>query len=260
MAVFVLEDLEASIEVTLFPRTLVEHGHKLDDDVIVAVQGRLDRRDESRINLICQSIEVLSGPASRSPRRRCALRIPATSLDELSIQRLKRILRDHPGDSVVMLDLGTQVLRLSDEFRVDVDRVVGELRMAFGHDAVVLLTPIRSECSLHAVETMRRTCSCTSLHLASDAVRATCRMCVQHVFEPEEGTWQFRCKRTIRRPSPTPTSTNWRRWVERSASGSCRRPRRTGSSSPSPASTASCTGSRSPRSSASAARRACCSG
>ena len=29
MAVFVLEDLEANIEVTLFPRTLQEHGHKL---------------------------------------------------------------------------------------------------------------------------------------------------------------------------------------------------------------------------------------
>jgi DNA polymerase-3 subunit alpha len=30
------------------------------------------------------------------------------------------------------------VLRLSDEFRVDIDRSVGELRMAFGHEAVVL--------------------------------------------------------------------------------------------------------------------------
>ncbi len=39
---------------------------------------------------------------------------------------------------MVTLDLGTQVLRLSDEFRVDLDLVVGELRMAFGHDAVVL--------------------------------------------------------------------------------------------------------------------------
>ena len=66
------------------------------------------------------------------------VQLPPTALDELSIQRLKRILRDHPGDSVVTLDLGTQVLRLSDEFRVDLDLVVGELRMAFGHDAVVL--------------------------------------------------------------------------------------------------------------------------
>ena len=137
MAVFVLEDLESGIEVTLFPRTLVEHGHKLADDAIVAVKGRLDRRDESRITLICQSIEVLAGLESvTAPPLR--VKLPPTALDELSIQRLKRILRDHPGDSVVTLDLGKQVLRLSDEFRVDLDLVVGELRMAFGHDSVVL--------------------------------------------------------------------------------------------------------------------------
>ncbi|MGI9052372.1 MAG: DNA polymerase III subunit alpha [Ilumatobacteraceae bacterium] len=137
MAVFVLEDLEANIEVTLFPHVLREHGYKLADDLIVAVKGRLDRRDESRVTVICQSLEVLdaleSGPAP--PLR---LRIPSAALDELRIARLKRILRDHPGDSEVTLDIGTQVLRLSDDFRVDVDRAVGELRMTFGHDAVGL--------------------------------------------------------------------------------------------------------------------------
>ena len=137
MATFVLEDLESSIEVTLFPRTLQEHGHKLVDDLVVAVRGRLDRRDEARINLICQGVEVLQGLES-GPAATITLRLPATSLDELKIQRLKRILREHPGGSAVLVDLGGQVLRLSDEFRVDVDRAVGELRMAFGHDAVVL--------------------------------------------------------------------------------------------------------------------------
>ncbi|CAN5747573.1 DNA polymerase III subunit alpha [soil metagenome] len=137
MAVFVLEDLEANVEVTLFPHVLREHGHKLADDLVVAVKGRLDRRDESRVTLICQSIEVLQA-LDAGPAPRLRLRIPSTSLDELRIARLKRILRDHPGASEVTLDLGPQVLRLSDDFRVDVDRAVGELRMAFGHDAVSL--------------------------------------------------------------------------------------------------------------------------
>jgi len=138
MAVFVLEDLDASIEVTVFPRTLTEQGHKLDDDVIVSVKGRLDRRDESRYGLIGHSITVLSGLAD-GPAAPLRLRMPSTSLDELKIQRLKHILREHPGDSVVMVDMGQgQVLKLADEYRVDVDRSVGELRMAFGHDAVLL--------------------------------------------------------------------------------------------------------------------------
>ncbi|TDT16235.1 DNA polymerase-3 subunit alpha [Ilumatobacter fluminis] len=138
MAVFVLEDLESSIEVTVFPRTLLEQGHKLQDDVIVSVKGRLDKRDESRFGLIAQFVEVLSGLGD-GPAAPLRLRLPSHALDELKIQRLKRILRDHPGDSVVQIDIGQgQVVRLADEFRVDIDRAIGELRMAFGHDAVEL--------------------------------------------------------------------------------------------------------------------------
>ncbi|HSM66991.1 MAG TPA: DNA polymerase III subunit alpha, partial [Ilumatobacteraceae bacterium] len=138
MAVFLLEDLDASIEVTIFPRTLAEQGHKLEDDLIVAVKGRLDRRDESRFGLIGQTITVLSG-LSDGPAVPLRLRLPSAALDELKIQRLKRILREHPGDSVVMVDIGQgKVLKLADEFRVDLDRSVGELRMAFGHEAVLL--------------------------------------------------------------------------------------------------------------------------
>ncbi len=142
MAVFVLEDLDASIEITIFPRTLAEQGHKLEDDLIVTVKGRLDRRDESRFGIIGQTITVLRG-LSDGPAAPLRLRLPAPSLDELKIQRLKRIVKDHPGDSIVMVDVSVgggqqKVLRLSDEFRVDLDRVVGELRMAFGHEAVLL--------------------------------------------------------------------------------------------------------------------------
>jgi DNA polymerase-3 subunit alpha len=89
------------------------------------------------MQLICQGVDVLTG-LEAGPAAPLTVRIPSTSLDELKIQRLKRILREHPGDSVVTLDLGHQQLRLSDDFRVDVDRVVGELRMAFGHGAVAL--------------------------------------------------------------------------------------------------------------------------
>ncbi len=138
MAVFVLEDLEAAIEVTVFPRTLVEQGHKLEDDIIVAVKGRLDKRDESRFGLIAHDVQVLSG-LTDGPAPPLRLMLPSHTLDELKIHRLKRILRDHPGDSVVQVEIGQdKVLRLADEFRVDIDRAVGELRMAFGHDAVLL--------------------------------------------------------------------------------------------------------------------------
>ena len=138
MAVFVLEDLDATIECTVFPRMLMEQGHKLVDDAIVTVKGRIDRKDESRIGFMVQDVQIIEGldTASAAPLR---LRVPATSLNELKIHQIRKILREHPGDSPVYLHIGQgKVLRLADEFCVDLDRVVGELRMALGHDAVVL--------------------------------------------------------------------------------------------------------------------------
>ena len=138
MAVFILEDLDAAIEVTVFPRVLTEQSHKLIDDAIVTVKGRIDRRDETRVGFMAQDVRILEGldTGSAAPLR---LRVPATSLTELKIHQIRKILREHPGDSPVYLHIGQgKVLRLADDFCVDLDRVVGELRMALGHDAVML--------------------------------------------------------------------------------------------------------------------------
>ncbi len=138
MAVFVLEDLDSSIEVTVFPRVLMEQGHKLSNDAIVTVRGRIDRRDDNRLGFMAQDITVLEA-LDTSTMAPLHLRVPAIALSELKIHQLRRILRDHPGDSTVYLHIGQgKILRLADDFCVDLDRVVPELRVAFGHDAVML--------------------------------------------------------------------------------------------------------------------------
>jgi DNA polymerase-3 subunit alpha len=138
MAVFVLEDLDASIEVTVFPRMLTEQGHKLSDDAIVTVRGRIDRRDESRLGFMAQDVTIVEGLETGASMP-LHLRVPAASLSEMAIGRLRQILSEHPGDSHVYLHLGQgKILRLADDFCVDLDRVVPELRVALGHDAVML--------------------------------------------------------------------------------------------------------------------------
>jgi DNA polymerase-3 subunit alpha len=137
MATFVLEDLEAEVEVTLFPRSLIEHGHKLAEDLIVAVKGRLDKRDEARTGVILQNIEVLAG-LEEGTAPVLTVRIPAVRLGPNEIDDLKRILQNNPGASPVVLDLGPERVRLTDEFRVDMERVIPEIRMGFGHDAIEL--------------------------------------------------------------------------------------------------------------------------
>jgi hypothetical protein len=56
MATFFLEDLESSIEVFVFPRTMTEVGYLLADDAVICVKGRLDLRDEVP-KLVCSELK-----------------------------------------------------------------------------------------------------------------------------------------------------------------------------------------------------------
>ena len=66
------------------------------------------------------------------------VRIPEVRLGPRELDQLRSILSANAGPSPVVLDVGREKMRLADEFRVDVDRVVPEIRMSFGHDAIVL--------------------------------------------------------------------------------------------------------------------------
>jgi DNA polymerase-3 subunit alpha len=136
MAIFVLEDLEAAIEVMVFPKTMLEHGAKLADDRIVCVRGRFDTRDDlpKIIAMDILPIEVVEDAAA-APLR---LRLPAHALDERRVDSLKRLLTAHPGPSPVLVEVGSQTVRLSDEFRVDESNGLrAELLAEFGPGTLV---------------------------------------------------------------------------------------------------------------------------
>jgi DNA polymerase-3 subunit alpha len=137
MAVFQLEDLQTSCEVMVFPKTMTEHGHKLADDVVVFVKGRVDKREEQP-KLMALEIDVFEGITDGAPPLR--IRMSPQRIDEGMIERLKGLLREHPGEAQVFLHLGErQVLRLPDQFCVDTSHgLVGELRVLLGADSLVL--------------------------------------------------------------------------------------------------------------------------
>jgi DNA polymerase-3 subunit alpha len=135
MATFVLEDLEAAIEVWVFPRTMQEFGSLLADDAVVCVKGRLDLRDDQP-KLVCLEVRRPELVLDGGPPVRLSL--PASTLTDSTVNRLKRLLLDHPGDSAVFLHLGEKVLRLSDEYNVDPGNgLLGELRVLLGPSCVV---------------------------------------------------------------------------------------------------------------------------
>ena len=137
MAVFALEDLGGSMEVMVFPKTMTEHGHKLADDVIVLVQGRVDRREDLP-KIICQSVDVLR-TTELDEARPVRVHLPLERVRPETIDELKGLLTAHPGDSEVFLHLGDrQVLRLPEDYSVDPGSgLVAEIRVLLGAESVL---------------------------------------------------------------------------------------------------------------------------
>ncbi len=137
MAVFILEDLQGSIECMVFPKTMQEVGHKLNDDQVVLLRARFDKRDDTP-KLICMDVDLFEGTAvDVAPPVR--VRVPTTGLPPTKVGQLKALLNEHPGESEVFLHLGTsKVMRLPNEFAVDAQNgLVAELRVLLGPDAVI---------------------------------------------------------------------------------------------------------------------------
>jgi len=134
MARFVLEDLQAAMEVFVFPKTMAEYGALIENDAIVVVRGRLDtREDEPKI--VCMEV---SRPVLERGQEDLHITLPLGVLTEAKVDGLKEVLSGHPGHSPVLLHVGAKVLRLPPEFNVDCrNGLVGELKRLLGQSAVL---------------------------------------------------------------------------------------------------------------------------
>jgi DNA polymerase-3 subunit alpha len=118
-AAAVLEDLEGAVEVMFFPATYAQSLSQVIDDAIVLVKGRLDRRDEVP-KLI--AMEVSTPDVSAGDTGPFVVSILETRCVPPVVERLKEVLRTHPGPTDVHLRLltgnRTKVLKLDDKLRV----------------------------------------------------------------------------------------------------------------------------------------------
>jgi DNA polymerase-3 subunit alpha len=134
MAVFQLEDLRGAIEVMVFPKTMTEHGHKLEDDAIVIVRGRVDRKEDTA-RVMAMELERFE-PVVEAPS--VTIDLTRSAVNDDLLRRLKGVLADHPGQSEVVLQLSDrQRVRLADDLWVDASNgLVAELRVLLGSNAV----------------------------------------------------------------------------------------------------------------------------
>ena len=137
MIFFQLEDLEGSVEVMAFPRTVHDFGPAIVEDAVVVVTGNLDNRGDE-VKVIAREIKELEVKDDNSVR----LQVAAGRLSPEVVTRLKGILANHPGSAVVYLhmvaDSGTKILKLSDSHRVEPrSALFAELKELLGQRAVI---------------------------------------------------------------------------------------------------------------------------
>jgi DNA polymerase-3 subunit alpha len=131
MAVFVLEDLQAAIEVMVFPKTMMEVGPLLADDAVICVKGRLDLREEPA-KIMALEVKPVALPIEGETDAAVELKLPPYPPATV-IASLKQCLLEHPGDRDVILHVGPHRIRLSDQYRVSTENgFCGELRTLEG--------------------------------------------------------------------------------------------------------------------------------
>ena len=137
MIFFQLEDLEGSVEVVAFPRTVNDYGHVVIEDAVVIVSGHLDHRGDE-VKVMAREIKELEIRDDSMVR----LKTTASSLTPEMVSRLKTILSNHPGPAPVYLnmtsDQGVKVLKLSDAHRVEPRTALfAELKELLGPSAIL---------------------------------------------------------------------------------------------------------------------------
>jgi DNA polymerase-3 subunit alpha len=137
MLFFQLEDLEGSVEVIVFPKTVHDFGPVVVEDAVVVVSGHLDHRGDD-VKVVSREIKELAIRDDSSVR----LAVPAQRLTPEVVSTLKSILRNHPGAASVFLNLSdngnTKVLKLGDDHKVEPrSALFAELKELLGPKAIL---------------------------------------------------------------------------------------------------------------------------
>jgi DNA polymerase-3 subunit alpha len=136
-AVVNVEDLEGAIEVLFFSNTYNQYALSLTEDRVVVVRGRFSRTDEQ---VRFTALEMKLPDISAAPTGPLLISLPATQVTPPIVERMKEILRSHPGKREVHL----QVIDQQKSTTLKIDALVtsspslsADLKAILGPDCLV---------------------------------------------------------------------------------------------------------------------------
>jgi DNA polymerase-3 subunit alpha len=101
-AVVTIEDLEGSLEALFFSNTYNQYALTLTEDRIVLIRGRVDKREDL---VRFTALEMKSADVSAGPTGPLVITLPINQCTPPVVDRMKEILRSHPGKREVHLHL-----------------------------------------------------------------------------------------------------------------------------------------------------------
>jgi DNA polymerase-3 subunit alpha len=107
-AVVTIEDLEGSLEALFFSNTYNQYALTLTEDRIVLIRGRVDKREDQ---LRFTALEMKSADVSAAPTGPLVITLPINQCTPPVVDRMKEILRSHPGKREVHLHLDENGMR-----------------------------------------------------------------------------------------------------------------------------------------------------
>ncbi|WP_425954257.1 DNA polymerase III subunit alpha [Xylanimonas sp. McL0601] len=133
-AAVTVEDLEGSVEVMFFGETYLAYSTALAEDQVVAVRGRVRRRDDQ---LSLQAMEVALPDTSAVADAPVQVAVPHTRCVEPVMARLREVLASHPGSAEVHITVSEPgkrtVVRAADSLRVEKSPALfGDLKALLG--------------------------------------------------------------------------------------------------------------------------------
>jgi DNA polymerase III subunit alpha len=120
-----------------FPQTYQQYATSIAEDAVVVVKGRIDRRDDVP-KLIAMELTVPDlSVADADPKGPFVVSMPVSKCVPPVVERLREVLRTHPGPTEVHLKLRDQerttVVRLDDRLRVAASpALIGDLKQLLG--------------------------------------------------------------------------------------------------------------------------------
>jgi DNA polymerase-3 subunit alpha len=138
-AIVSIEDLEGAVDALFFAGTYAAHAMNLVEDRVVVIRGRLDKREElPRFT----ALEMHMPDVNQAPAGPLVITIDATRVNAPMVERMKEILRSHPGAREVHLKIQdgakATIMKIDDDLRVTASpSLSADLKSVLGPDCLV---------------------------------------------------------------------------------------------------------------------------